>query len=381
MEKNRNSFNFYDLSCLDEDVINELICLVRFCSETCGKSIENLPEVANSTGYYYAPRPKSVVFSWDKWKAKAHEHYKLGQKIFAADRYAQSIALLERQYYSRISQKMVNFQEAFQDRIDLAKLCTNVSLMYMKHYEDPSDDQTEIFDRFRSREDLGSTFENCIGIALRQAMRAIEWNASWKKSFERITEMIAKMKEHYAKKQSSFQQVSDIELEEIVKQEKSEEVDLFFAKFRKEISFPLPHFYQAKQDELDHVVTLYEAEARSKQFDQLLALRKQISEMCKMLAQESSLLIQKRTVDRKINFVALVQIGCEARQVFEYPVQLSMEALYWNPLEKDCYGILYQALDRLEKVVKFLERSATSLGQDAYLKQITEYEVESCEDN
>ena len=382
-EKNRNSFNFYNLSCLDENLINELLCVVRFCSETCGKIIEGLPEAAISRplGYYNAPTPKSVVFSWDKWKAKAAEHYHLGQKIFAADKYVESIALLERQYYSRISQQEVNVHGAIQDRIDLAKLCTNVALMYMKHYEDPSDEQMEIFDRFRTQEDLGSTFENCMMTAFRHAMRAIEWNASWKRSFERITEMIVKMKEHYTEKESSLQNVSDTELKEIVKQEKSKEVDLSFAKFRKEVSFPLPPFHQAKQDQLDQVIKLYEAEVRSKPFDQLLALRKQISEMCKMLAQESSLLIQKRTVDGKINFVALVQIGCEARQLFEYPIQLSMEALYWNPLEKDCYGILYQALDRLEKVVKFLARSATSLGQDAYLKQITQYEVESCEDN
>ena len=382
-EKNRNSFNFYNLSCLDENLINELLCVVRFCSETCGKTKKGLPEAAISRplGYYNAPTPKSVVFSWDKWKAKAAEHYRLGQKIFAADKYVESIVLLERQYYSRISQQQVNVHGAIQDRIDLAKLCTNVALMYMKHYEDPSDEQMEIFDRFRSQEDLGSTFQNCMMTAFRHAMRAIEWNASWKRSFERITEMIVKMKEHYTEKESSLQNVSDTELEEIVKQEKSKEVDLSFAKFRKEVSFPLSPFHQAKQDQLDHVIKLYKTEARSKPFDQLLALRKQISEMCKMLAQESSLLIQKRTVDGKINFVALVQIGCEARQVFEYPVQLSMEALYWNPLEKGCYGILNQALDRLEKVVKFLERSATSLGQDAYLKQITQYEVESCEDN
>ena len=86
------------------------------------------------------------------------------------------------------------------------------------------------------------------------------------------------------------------------------------------------------------------------------------------------LLLQKRT---KINFVALVQIGCEARQVFVYPVQLSMEALKWNPLEKDCYGNVYEALDRLEKVVKFLEGRATSLGEDACLKQLSQYEVQN----
>ena len=217
-EKNVNSFNIFNLMDLDENKIDDVICLVSFCSGQTGKPGLNKLNAVEQPDRYGSPAPKGAVFSWDKWKAKAAEHYRLGQKIFAADKYVESIVLLERQYYSRISQQEVNVHGAIQDRIDLAKLCTNVALMYMKHYEDPSDEQMEVFDRFRSQEDLGSTFENCMMIAFRHAMRAIEWNASWKRSFERITEMIVKMKEHYTEKESSLQNVSDTELEEIVKQ-------------------------------------------------------------------------------------------------------------------------------------------------------------------
>ena len=368
-----NSFRLFNLTDLNEDKIDEIVCLAGFCAEQSGLPGATQPDLSRQHKRYDSPAPESSIFSWDKWKAKGTEHYNRGQKIFAADNYVQSLVLLERQYYSHIAAPS-DFNAAVQARQELAKLCTNVATMYIQHHENPSHEQQEIYDRFRLDFELGATFESCINTAFRHAMRAIEWNAGWRKGFAKVSEITSKIEQYYSEKKLSIQNSSDTALQEILSEKEIRKTDQCFVRFRQDVTFPLPNFSQTS---LDATIETYKDQSETAKLENLISLRKKISELCAKSASESFTLIKSRvTASNAVNFIDLLQIGCEARQLFEYPIQIAMESLYWNPFQPEAYDEISRSLDRLKDITGSLKDKANILSQDIYLKQYTECEIQ-----
>ena len=368
----KNAFKVCNLLANYADLQDDLQCLETFLYKQKTDDRTSQSNLRVERNPFEAPLPTEYLFNWENWKLKGHEHYHLGHNLLAADRYMQSIMFLEPKYRTHLTERQVEL--AVGARKDLAKLCTNVSMMYLKHLRSPSDKREELCSVDRSLHEVGATFESCIVTAFDHAIKATEWNACWQKSYERIRDTIEIIRQRSAATGQNKTTADELVIMQQLVQKDLNSKGIHKMKF--EPSFPLDgreDIAEAAAEKNAYENRISDNKDQTDTLEDLVKRRKLLSSSYVAVGKKSLDLIKSRTHPEKlINYMLSHK---QARQLFDYSVRFAIEALDWNPFEMSARTLIAQSLSRLETGVSRLEQIAGEFGEHNFLSQITEDEI------
>ena len=353
----KNAFKVCNLMINYADLREELQSLETFLYKQKTNDFLNLSIQRRP---FEAPLPKEDLFSWQNWKLKGHEHYRLGHKLLAADKLMVSIVVLETKYRKYLSQCQVEW--AVQARKELAKLCTNVSMMYLKHLRSQS--------KCTLHQEVTATFNECIVSAFYHAIKATRLNRCWQKSYERIRDAIAMTKKLSASTEQNRTTTNErAVLQELVKKDLSR-------KGAHEMKFD-PSFLtdgrndivEAAREKRSYELTIkIDENCRGETIDEIVAKRRLLSRMYVAVGRTSLDLIKSNTNPaRDINFKLAHQ---ETINLFSLCCRFAIEALNWNPFEMSAKTLIAQSLTRIENSVNRLEHIASEMNEANLLPAI-----------
>ena len=369
----KNAFKLCNLLVNYADVLDELQCLEKFIWNEKNYGRASHSDIRTERNPFLAPLPTEDLFRWENWEQKGHEHNRLGHNILAADKYMQSILFLEPQYQKHKTELQID--AACEERKELAKLCTHVSMMYLQHLRSPSDGRQEVCSRDRYINEIGSTFESCIVTAFDHAINAAEWNACWKLSYVIIRDTIEMIKKRAS---ATGQEKTPTEESRILQELVRDDIE---RKGIREIKFRPTFSFDGRRDIEDAEVMKYSYKIQitnlteqNDAIENLTAIRKRLSKHYVSVAETSLGKIKKYTNPTKLLYFMLT--FREVRQLFDYSVRFAIEALEWNPSEVSANNSITQSLIRLEDSVTRLERIADNYEEPNFLSEIVKDEIQ-----
>ena len=221
-EKKNYAFNIRSPKASTRESAGELISILKYCQELCKRP----PEL--STFYrVWARRPYTNYFTWKQWKAKATEAYRVNKNFLALELYTVTLDILKDEYNALLLLDG-NVLLAAENRIERAKLLTNRALMSVNATKVKVDSEEYIHRKHQHfcYQDL-HPFEFLFSLirAIQFSLKAIEVNACWIRSYNRLSKAIEELKQYFADEQHRMEDMdsessSDVRIKELIDREK-----------------------------------------------------------------------------------------------------------------------------------------------------------------
>ena len=362
---------------LDQSKFEELATLQNFCKQQSGNAKAKVLDPSETQND--APIPDGLTFRWQNWEEKGDEHSKIGQNIFAFIMYSNTCKILEKQYKMNLSNMDKEKMESVKDdRKNLARLHTKCSRSFSEQFEHPLT-ELEIGNQQASNpKDFVVNFNKYILPAFNEALVAMDWNACWQETYERINEIVKSLRKFFETKQedASPQITSDSsclnELFSLVEKEKTESK---VYRLQRQPNFPFGSDTPRFNDEikkLNSAIEEHEKNFANSNVDQLILQRQEISRQARNLAQNSLEIMAENKInfpDSSVGFATLLVIKTQVTILFYASVQFAIEALSWDPCHRECYQVLFSTLDKFEEEIGLLKTMSLKVKEESYLRE------------
>ena len=290
------------------------------------------------------PIPKLHGDNWKTWKSKAEELMRFGAATPAVHLYECCIKLLK--------QRLISNDETEDSKLvvdELVSLSTTASRIYLEHTNDIVEGSKFGYD-FRELVE-----QDCFIKAYRNVFSAIRWKPLSQEGYGITTKIMEKIKEFAETSAHST---------EIAKRTNEDKLRKNIYTFRQAPLCPFtenhPDF-EHQMNELDHLVSDYDANRfeKRKSINALIALRKDISRLTRSASEAAfGKILEQYVLDTPAKESFQVQFTATT-QIFDYSVQLGLEALYWDPSDPKCKQILLSALEHFELSCERLKISSS----------------------